>query len=180
MKNNQNSVSFETIELLIPVIKSKLLNPDNWNTLDVDYYPPRVERLWLIYGGFRIHLHVIHKTADECLYHKHKWPAAFKQLKGSYMMGVTYHEEEISSDIAHQLPDLMTILVTPGMCYEMTQTDTLHYVKPVSDVSYSIMITKDLYPEAINRKEALNKELLPLDDNRKLELINIFAELLNG
>ena len=45
LKVNQNSVSIEILKLLEPNIKTLLNNSDIWNTLDVDYFPPRVERL---------------------------------------------------------------------------------------------------------------------------------------
>lgn len=43
------------------------INPEeiismDWNSIDVDYYPPRVERLWLQLGKDRLYLHKIHKT----------------------------------------------------------------------------------------------------------------------
>ena len=83
MKPNQNSVSIEILKSLEPEIKQLLDKPEVWNTLDVDYYPPRVGRLWTELNGYRIFLHTIHPTDKPCLFHKHKWPAAFKQVKGS-------------------------------------------------------------------------------------------------
>lgn len=174
MKQNQNSVSIEILKSLEPEIKSLLDNPEVWNTLDVDYYPPRVERLWTEYKGYRIFLHTIHPTDKPCLFHKHKWPAAFKQVKGSYEMGITYSENEINSDEAYLLPTLARFIVTEGSYYEMTQTDALHFVNPKGKVSHSIMITKDLYPEAVFRKESLDKVLNVLSNERKIELLLIY------
>ena len=56
----------------------------------------------------------------------------------------------------------------------MTQTDCMHYVKPITDLSYSIMITKDLYPEASFRKETLDKKLNELSEERKKEILSKF------
>lgn len=182
MKPNQNSrVSIEKLKeferIVIPVL---LRQPEKWKSLDVDYHPPRVERLFLNHGdGYRIYLHVIHKTEDECLYHKHKWPAALKQVYGSYKMGVTYSENEISSDEAHALPDLACFEISAGSYYEMTQTDALHYVKPISPFSCSIMLTNDLYPEHIYRKEAVDRPLHGLSDLRKLEILDLFNRYMN-
>ena len=60
----------------------------------------------------------------------------------------------------------------------MTQTDALHYVKPISKISHSIMLTKDLYPESTFRKEAKFDKLNELSQDRKLELLEIFKNLL--
>lgn len=180
MKTNQNSVSIEILKSLIPdIINSLDKYPEDWNTLDVDYFPPRVERLYTKIGEYRVYLHTIHTTNEECLYHKHKWPAAFYQLSGSYEMGITYSKEEISSEEAHKLPTLSKLILNKGSFYEMTQTDCLHYVKPLSKVSHSIMITKDLYPESNTiRKESVDKKLNGLSEGRKVELIKTFLKLL--
>ena len=178
MKQNQNSVSIEVLKSLEPEIKKLLDKPEAWNTLDVDYYPPRVERLWAELNGYRIFLHTIHPTDKPCLFHKHKWPAAFKQVKGSYEMGITYSEKEISSEEAYSLPTIARFLVTEGSYYEMTQTDALHFVNPRGKVSHSVMITKDLYPESVFRKEILDKELNSLSLERKHELLTIYSYFL--
>ena len=61
----------------------------------------------------------------------------------------------------------------------MTNTHTLHYVKPQDQPSISLMITGPLYPEASVRKEILNNELSPLTEERKLEIISIVKEIYN-
>lgn len=179
MKPNQDKLI--NINFLISIendIKELVKNANVWKTLDVDYFPPRVERLYTDHNGYRIFLHAIHKTDQECLYHKHRWPAAFKQLKGSYEMGITYSEKEISSTEVHKLPTLSKFLINEGSYYEMTQTDCLHYVKPISDISYSIMITYDLYPEATLRREIVDKKLYELSNERKLELLDLYRKLI--
>ena len=180
-RNYDQKINIATLQMLEPVIKSLLYDESVWKTLDVDYFPPRVERLYTIYGDFRIFLHVIHKPEDSvpCLYHKHRWAAAFKMLKGSYEMGITHSSEEISSGAAHGYPDLAKFIIAAGSYYEMTQTDALHYVRPVSKVSYSIMVTCDLYPEASFRKEVLDKQLSELSETVKHKYLREFRELLS-
>lgn len=181
MKPNRNHLInirvLKDIELIIPDL---LKDPSLWKTLDVDYYPPRVERLYTTYGEYRIFLHTIHSTisGEKVLYHKHRWPAVFKQLKGSYEMGITYSEKEVNSEEAYNLPDIAKFRMVERSYYEMTQTDCLHYVKPISEVSYSIMLTNDLYPEAIFRKEVLDKSLKELSLERKNELLITFKSLI--
>lgn len=155
-----------------------LTKPHIWNTLDVDYFPPRVERLWTqIDTEHRLFIHIIHPTTEPCLFHKHRWPAAFKMIKGQYEMGIAYSEKEISSDDAYNLPEISKFILTEGSYYEMINTHTLHYVKPLGEPSISLMITGPLYPEATIRKEVLNKELNQLSDERKLEILSIVSKI---
>jgi hypothetical protein len=149
-----------------------LTKSEIWNTLDVDYFPPRVERVWTQFDeNHRLFIHVIHPTSEPCLFHKHRWPAAFKMLQGSYEMGVAYSENEITSDEAYNLPEISKFILTTGSYYEMINTHTLHYVRPLDEPSISLMITGPLYPEAQFRKEVLNKELKPLTDARKSQIL---------
>lgn len=172
MKNNQESVNINILKSLEPDIRKLLKRADVWKTLDVDYYPPRVERLYTTFGEYRIFLHIIHHTDEECLFHKHRWPAAFKQVDGCYEMGITYSEEDVDSLVAHNLPILSKFVIDTGSYYEMTQTDCLHYVKPITKTSASIMITKDLYAD--DRKEANTLVLSELSEERKLEILLLF------
>jgi hypothetical protein len=177
MKRNLPCVSIELLKALEPKIKELLKKPEVWKTLDVDYFPPRVERLYTNIGDYRIYLHYIHETDERCLFHKHRWPAAFKQLSGAYEMGITYSEAEIGTEEAEKLPVIARFLIADGSYYEMTQTDCLHYVRPIGGDSSSIMITKDLYPEAETRKEALDRRLVPLEADRKRVLLEFFNRI---
>jgi len=183
MKPNKDVVNIKILQELEPQIKVLLKDVSVWKSLDVDYYPPRVERLYTVYNGFRVHLHIIHHTEEACLYHKHRWPAVFKQIRGSYYMGVTYCEGEISSQEAHLLPTLAKFLISEGCYYEMTQTNSLHFVQPSNSflidgqpVSLSIMVTKDgeMYDEAVFRKEALDRKLNVLSLEKMEKYLQIF------
>lgn len=158
------------------ILPDLLRNSDIWNSLDVDYYPPRVERLWMQYDeDHRLYIHIIHPTNEDCLFHKHRWPAAFKILKGSYEMGVAYSEKEISSEEAYNIVPVSRFILNEKSYYEMTNTHTLHYVRPLDKESLSLMITGPLYPEAEFRKEILNKDLKPLSNNRKEEILGYLS-----
>lgn len=178
MKPNQNTITIEILKSLEGDIRTLLDSPEVWKTLDVDYFPPRVERLYTDYKGYRIFLHTIHPTDKPCLFHKHRWPAAFKQLKGSYEMGISYSEKEVSSDEAYLLPNVARFIINEGTYYEMTQTDCLHFVNPKGEVSYSIMITRDMYPEASFRKETLDRVLEELSEKVKIEKLEIYKGLI--
>lgn len=100
-------------------------------------------------------------------------------IYGSYEMGVAYSEKEVydlSDDDLLKIPILTKLRLTKGSQYEMTQTDTLHYVKPETDFCLSIMVTEDLYEEADIRKESLNHELKELTAEKKTALIKLFKE----
>lgn len=149
-----------------------LQQPELWNTLDIDYYPPRVERLWTQYDNdHRLFIHLIHPTDQPCLFHKHRWPASFKMLDGGYEMSITYCKEEIESEEAYKLPTIAKFIINVGTYYEMIETHTLHYVKPLNGISASLMISGPLYPEAEYRKEVVTKELLPLSEYRKITIL---------
>ena len=154
-----------------------IMMPDLWNTLNVDYFPPKVERLWMQYDKeHRLFIHVIHPTDEYCLFHKHRWEGAFKMLRGSYEMGLSMSEKEVTNEEAHALPVVAKFIIAPGTYYEMTYTHGLHYVRPIGEPSLSLMMTGNLYPEV--RTDSLDRDLQPLSDQRKREiLLDIFIEL---
>jgi len=177
MKTNQNTtVNIEKLKSFEPMIKKLLSDSSAWSSLDVDYHPPRVERLFINHEGYRIYLHLIHTTNEDCLFHKHNWPAALKQVWGSYEMGISYSEKEISSDEAYSLPIIAKFIINEGSYYEMTQTDALHYVRPITPYSLSIMLTKEKYPEHEGRGEAVDRKLNSLNDKRIQEILELFKE----
>ena len=113
-----------------------------WNSLDVDYEPPRVERLWrtLSLTGqlpferpYRLYLHRIH-PCSKALYHPHPWPSAIRIVNGGYEMGVGYGSGQEPPPIAARMH------LVSGSSYEMEDIDGWHYVLP-SVPNLSIMVT---------------------------------------
>lgn len=159
------------LKKLITIVNSEeflnsLNNPEIWNSLDVDYFPPRVERLWrkLEIDGleYRIYLHMIHFTEKPCLFHKHRWPSAIMMLEGGYEMGIAYSEENISSEDAYKLPVAARFLLSEGSAYEMTEPHGLHYVKPVTEYSISVMLSGPKY-QNVEISEVLDRKLNGLE-----------------
>lgn len=150
-------------------------NRHEWQTLDVDYYPPRVERVWRkLSDTRRLFVHLIHPTDQPCLLHKHRWPAAFAMLSGAYETALTRCEEEIDTDAARSLPVVSRHIVSAGSFYEMTDTHALHYVRPLGDrPSLSLMLTGPLYPEASYRQEAPHPELKQLTQERADQILDM-------
>ena len=125
----QNLLSIERFEL-----PDLLADAGGWQSLDVDYEPPRVERLWRQVRRFRLSLHRIH-PCEKALYHPHPWPSAVHILTGSYVMEVGYGAGDAPPPVA------MTTQLGVGSLYEMIDRDGWHSVRPTRGLSTSIMLT---------------------------------------
>jgi hypothetical protein len=114
-----------------------LADEASWNSLDIDYHPPRVERLWRNWGdGYRVSLHRIHPCAiEEVLFHPHPWPSAMRVLEGTYEMAVGYGGGAIAPPIAARM------ITTGDLRYEMIDIDAWHYVRPIGKPAMTIMVT---------------------------------------
>ncbi len=109
-----------------------------WNSLNIDYHPPKVERLWAQIGSMRLMVHRIHPVqateAKDALFHPHPWPSAVFIISGSYEMGIGY-------GAASETPPLAAkVLLSPGSSYEMTDKNSWHYVSPRVNSSISLML----------------------------------------
>ena len=139
---------------LLKIIESNIeyiLTKKELKSLDIDYYSPRVERLYLdLPDNRRLFFHVIHKTQDDFnnLYHPHPWPSCMHVLEGKYEMGLSYSENPehyIETENNKNYNDIIKneickIEVNSGMYYEMLNRNGWHYVKSLSDISYSVML----------------------------------------
>lgn len=122
----------EAVEAALP----ELLARRDWNSLRVTYEPPEVERVWRKWGEHRILLHCIHPCAPGLpLFHPHPWPSIVKVLAGRYEMGVGHGPGLATPPIA------MTMIAGAGTTYAMTDRDSWHYVRPLAQPSYSLMVT---------------------------------------
>jgi hypothetical protein len=116
-------------------LRGLLEDPDVWQTLDINYEPPHVERLWLQYHPeYRLYVHLIH-PCDTALFHPHPWPSAVMILEGSYEMAIGFGESEAMPPVA------ATTILTAGSSYEMLDPDAWHSVRPLEQPSLSIMLT---------------------------------------
>lgn len=120
------------IEKILP----KLLEQDIWNSVYVDYHKPYVKRLWTTLDIYRIYLHQIFPcNKEDSLLHPHPWPSAMKVIQGTYEMGVGYSESEKEPVIAS------TLILPINSYYEMIEPHAWHYVRPLQQASFSLMIT---------------------------------------
>ena len=153
----------EKIEKVLPSLLDK---PELWKSLFVNYEHPYVERLWTEFEDFRISLHAIHPcTREEVLYHPHPWPSGMKILKGRYEMGVGYGKGEEYPSIA------CTIVLNEGDEYEMIDPDGWHYVRPLENLTYTLMVTGKPWDRFSPKSDY---KLSSLNENRKKELIELF------
>lgn len=154
------------LEVLAQAEKSlpKLLrDPDGWNDIDVDYHPPRVERLWRPFGESRIYLHRIHPCeANEALFHPHPWPSAMLVISGNYEMAMGYGVEEP--------PMMAEIAMVPGSRYAMIHPDAWHYVRPIDKVAYSLMVSGQPWQRKAPKSDQPLQSLTPEAKNEILEV----------
>jgi hypothetical protein len=143
-----------------------LRSRDGWTSLDVDYHPPRVERVYRAYGAHRISLHRIHPCAPaEALFHPHPWPSAMRVLEGRYEMGVGWGAGERPPPVAAHL------VADGGMEYEMTDPDAWHYVRPIGGPALTLMVTGAPWSRPAPRSTA---PLGPLPEAAVLALLERF------
>lgn len=146
-------------------------HPEKWNSLDVNYHPPRVHRMYIDQGEYRINLHKIYPcTKEEALLHPHPWPSIMEVLPGSkYEMGVGYSEGDEANDVKM----VFKMVSNTGFQYEMLNIDGWHYVRPIDGCTYTLMITGKPWdrksPKPTHKLETLHTDY-------QLELLNYFKQ----
>ena len=121
------------VEAELPTL---LVDEAKWNSLDINYHPPRVERLWRSWGEYRISLHRIHPCdPKDALFHPHPWPSAMRVLDGVYEMAIGYGAGSTPP------PAAARIITRGDLRYEMTDIDGWHYVRPIERPAMTIMVT---------------------------------------
>lgn len=141
-------------------------NPDNWQSLLVDYHPPVVDRLYRDVGDLRVFLHAIYPSeGDSFLFHPHPWPSAMKILFGTYKMDVGYGNGNTPPEVA------ATMWLNEGCYYEMVNQDAWHSVEPVTPVVYTIMVTGKPWGRVAPKP---TKQLFPLAPEVKNPLFDLF------
>lgn len=144
-----------------------LLVDRTWNSLDINYHPPFVERLWIPWNAYRVSLHRIHPCEpSEALFHPHPWPSAMRILEGTYEMAVGYGGGTTPPPVAAR------IVASGEFRYEMTDRDAWHYVRPIGRPAMTIMVTGTPWDRAAPSPSG--KALQPLDAARHTELLAWF------
>lgn len=150
-----------------------------WNSLDVDYEPPRVERLWRQVGEDRLYMHFIH-PCEKALLHPHQWPSSILIVHGEQEMVVA-----MPSQGSLSLEDAVvvsTFSLREGSGYEMLNPMAMHSVRPVGGPSLSLMLTAPPFKSQIYDHTEFGKagghSQLPVQ--RKQELLRKFQRALTG
>jgi hypothetical protein len=156
--------TLEAVEKALP----ELLTRRDWNSLRVTYEPPEVERVWRTWDEHRILLHCIHPCAPgRPLVHPHPWPSIVKVLAGRYEMGVGHGPGVVSPPIA------MTMIAGAGTTYAMTDRDSWHYVRPLDEPSFSVMVIGKPWQREMPRSDHPTQPALASE--RVDELLRDFA-----
>ena len=171
------SLMFERIEDLL-IEDGMLEDPDQWESLDVDYHPPHVERLYMRIGSVQISLHRIYPcNPEEALLHPHPWPASFKIYKGRYLTKIGYSSTE------EPPTEFTSGVMAPGSMLRMTNPNEWHMVAPLGDSpTYTMMTTSTPYAEnEVNAgcKKA-TKKLSALSLSQKRDILNEFKQLIEN
>src|SRR4051812_42565464 len=105
-------------------LPSLLADDGRWQTMDIDYEPPRVERAFTQVGDNRVAVHRIH-PCERALFHPHPWPSAVWIVSGSYEMAVGFGAGPTPR------PEAATCILAAGSRYEMIHQDGWHSVRPL-------------------------------------------------
>lgn len=151
------------LELTLPAM---LLNDSMWQSVDVDYHPPRVERLWAHWQSYRVYLHRIHPCErEQALFHPHPWPSAMRVLDGEYEMAIGFGP-------GMEEPPVAALMISRGdFRYEMTHPDSWHYVRPIGVPTLSVMLTGKPW---VRESHKSSKPLRPLSPEQIAELLRLF------
>jgi len=162
----------EVLARLETELPAMLADDARWHSLDINYHPPFVERLWTQWNDYRVSLHRIHPCEpSDALFHPHPWPSAMRILDGRYEMAIGYGTGKQAPPLAAR------IIAGTDVRYEMTDPDAWHYVRPLERPAMTIMVTgKPWKREAPTSTEPLQ----PLDDGRRRELMAWFRTRYGG
>ena len=151
----------------------QLLNENVWKSLYVDYHKPFVKRLWTSFeyegNKYRIYLHEIESChIHEALFHPHPWPSIMKLLSGSYNMVVGYGEG------LKEPPVALSLELPTGTVYEMSEVNGWHALAPISESSFSLMITGEPWTRESHKSTKLLNEL---DLQSQENILNFFKKI---
>ena len=128
------------IKQILPKLVIQKMGTKEMESMYIDYHKPYVSRVWFKHENLRIFLHKIEPCNDavEALYHPHKWDSAMEIIKGKYEMGIGHSS-------TNDIPKTDCKLILPaGTIYEMTEKDGWHYVNPIGEPCYTLMVTGPL------------------------------------
>lgn len=155
------------VKQILPDLIIEMATNNQIQTMYIDYHKPFVSRIWFKYNNLRVFLHKIEPCNDssEALFHPHKWHSAMEILSGTYEMGVGHSATNDTPKTDCKL------ILGKGSRYEMTEPNGWHYVNPISEPCYTLMVTG-----ALNGREMPiepNKSFRELYGHEVLDILNI-------
>lgn len=169
-------VIFEEVEKYL--LEEGLLDDiSQWKTLNIDYHPPHVHRIYTQLNSMRVSLHKIFPcNPKEALLHPHPWAASFKIYKGSYFSQIGISE---TADPPEKMTDLY---LTPGSMATMKNPHEWHMVAPLKNVAYTMMINGPAYSEEEMNPgvESSPKQLFELELSVAQDMLKEFKTLIEN
>jgi len=145
-----------------------------WQTLEVLYEEPRVERVWVQIGENRLNIQRIYPCEGEPFFHPHPWPCAIFILKNRYKMNVGY-----GSPFGPTPRIAATVEMVGGSRYEMLDPNGWHDVSPTGDPVLSLMLTGPVWTKRQTITSAQKAENPPLSDEVKGGILAEALELID-
>ena len=166
------------LERLPELMPGLLADPSRWDSLDITYHPPRVERIFTdLGGGWRVYCHYIHPVlpGQESLFHPH-YRVAGIVVHGA--PGCSYRMTVGSAVGVSAPPVVMDMIVSGEFRYVMNHPDGWHAVMPIGGPVYST----DIFGPSMKRMvppetRSAKGTLPPLSDRRRLEMVHHFQTI---
>lgn len=154
-----------------------LRDPDEWNSLKVDYEHPNVDRIWRqLDADHRILLHKIYPcAAEEALLHPHPWPSTVCVVNNSIGRDICYETGIGYGDPLGDPPPIAAkFLLTAATSYEMVNPNGWHYVRPIDRHVYTLMVIGPLYDTPKQDRFGQKREHRPLNDEERRDLFDFW------
>jgi hypothetical protein len=154
----------------LKVLPDLLSNREAWDSLIVNRRKPYTYRVFSkLPNGLRVCLHKFDTCHDhEAFAHPHPWSGAFLLLEGKYKMTVGRSNDRVSPPPPPN--DVMTLILTPGSMYEITNPLTWHSVIPL-ETTYTIMVNGEPWEPDFAHKDVRTTKGKDLDKMPEDELI---------
>jgi hypothetical protein len=157
------------LERVLNELPDLMAQKESWQSLNVNYETPNVQRIWRQHGDIRINLHRIMPSKEKPFFHPHPWPCSVAILKGAYKMGLGYGNKK---------PKIIsTCVLSQGSKYEMVSKHAWHYIDPINEPVYSIMISGIPWKNPLLKNNS-NLALDRLNSDVFNELFDIFIKLI--
>ena len=169
------------IEILNAVgekLRELLRDEAGWNTLKVDYHHPHVDRLWRQFDAeHRLLLHKIYPCeTEQSLLHPHPWPSVIQIMSSgraaNYELGIGWGDPT-----GEPPPIAAKITMSRGGTYEMDDPRAWHYVRPINEPVFSVMVIGKPFETPKQDRFGQLKQHKHLDEAAKQDILGFFRGL---